>query len=270
MCICIPAGHRPVTGTVTGLEQVARSGHTSQCGGQGPACTWGVIVVMDTGVERGSETGRGTAAPSDAHAEQQQEYAQQRPVYDDAPTMILDLRAAFAEAGPSDAPPLGIVQVEREHPVRAGLAFLAVLGLIAAGAGGLVVATAAIGKAAYDRFAGPPQCTTAQVADGDALAGWLTDLTRETVGTGTKIVRTGCTTAGVLDPLDGQSAAITVGASKPDDKVIAALKQRDCSFGQSSTTGVRSCTVEIGSRLAAVELRPSKDRTVTTFTVSFR
>ena len=227
-------------------------------------------MVMDTGVEHGrqpdpaGDAGRGphggyTHAPAPA------------PVYDDQPTTILDLRRAFAEAGPQDAPPLGIVTVEREHPLRAALAFLAVLVLIAAAAGALVMGVAKVGQSLYDKSSAPPTCSAAQVANGAALEGFLGDVRSAAAGVSADVVRGGCTTEGAADPLTGQSAALTVPAGKQTSAVSAALKEgHDCQFGQASLSGVRVCTVSLGDRLAAVELRPAKNKKTTTFTVTFR
>ena len=97
---------------------------------------------MDTGVEHGRQPdgGAGQASPDGGGGPGRESTGRDvarphrpppMPVYEDAPTTILDLRAVFAEAGPQDAPPLGVVTVERERPVRAALAFMGVLGLIA-------------------------------------------------------------------------------------------------------------------------------------------
>lgn len=192
-----------------------------------------------------------------------------QPVYEDVPTTILDLRQAFAEAGPHGAPPLGIVASEQERPVRAGVAFVVVLLVIAGVATGLVMGVAAAGKAVYAKLSGPKDCSAAQVSDGVALESWLTPVS-VAAGPGIDIVRTGCVTPGVLDPLTGQSAAITVRAGRPTNAVVTALKRRDCTLGTPSQSGVRTCTVEVGGRLGSVELRPAKDRRTTTFTVAFR
>jgi hypothetical protein len=235
---------------------------------------------MDTGVEHGHQPDGGAAQASpDGGGRPGRKRAGREvatpvrqppmPVYEDAPTTILDLRAVFAEAAP-DAPPLGVVTVEREHPVRAALAFMGVLGLIAVAAGGAVVGTAAAGKAIYAKVSGPATCSAAQVAAGAALEQWLLDAARQAAGNGAKVDRTGCTTEGIVDPLEGQAVATTVAAGKPTAKVVAALKSRDCTFGQASPSGVRSCTVTIADNLAALELRPAKDKKTTTFTVTYR
>ena len=140
------------------------------------------------------------------------------PVYEDVPTTILDLRAVFAEAGPEDAPPLGVVTVEREHPLRAALAFMGVLGLIALAAGGVVVGTAALGKAVYAKVSGPATCSAAQVASGAALEQWLLDAARQAAGEGARVNRTGCVTEGVVDPLEGQAVSTSVGVGKPTSR----------------------------------------------------
>lgn len=192
------------------------------------------------------------------------------PVYEDAPTTILDLRAVFAEAGPRDAPPLGVVTVEREHPVRAALAFMGMLGLIAVAAGGAVAGVAAAGKAVYAKVSGPAQCSAGQVAAGAALEQWLLEAARQAAGDAAEVARTGCATAGVTAPPEGQAVSTTVAAGKPTAKVVAALKTLDCTFGQASASGVRTCTVTVADRLAALELRPAKDKKSTTFTVTYR
>jgi hypothetical protein len=183
--------------------------------------------------------------------------------------MILDLRTAFAQAGPHGAGPLGLVRVEREHPARAGLAFLAVLALIAAAAGGAVVGAAAAGRAVYDRLFGPAQCTASQVADGAALEAWLLGATREALGEKAAVTRSGCLTEGVLDPLTGQSASARAAVGKPSTRLLASLTKRDCTLGPASRAGTRSCTVRVGGRLAVVEVRPKPAKSVTV-TVSFR
>ena len=225
---------------------------------------------MDTGVEHGrqpdpaGDAGRApqagyTHAPAPA------------PVYDDQPTTILDLRRAFAEAGPKDAPPLGIVTVEREHPLRAALAFMAVLALIAGAAGGLVMGIASVGKSLYEKSSAPPTCSATQVANGTALTGFLTDVKAAAADVTADVVRTGCATEGAADPLTGQSAALTVPAGKQTSAIASVLKsEHDCQFGQASLSGVRVCSVALGDRLAAVELRPAKNKKTTTFTVAFR
>jgi hypothetical protein len=218
-------------------------------------------VAIDTGVARGPDPGT-DAAPDEA---------EQRPAVDDAPTTILDLRTAFAEAGPRDAAPLGVVTVEREHPARAGLAFLAVLALIAAVAGGAVVGTAKAGQAVYDRLFGPAQCTATEVADGSALEAWLLAVMREASGPTAKVNRIGCLTEGVLDPLTGQAVTSTVGAGKPEKALVAMLKKKhDCTLGAATPSGRRSCTVSVAGRLAVLELRPAANKKTVTATVSFR
>ncbi len=238
-------------------------------------------MVMDTGVEHGRQPdgGAGQASPDGGGGPGREStgrdvaraYRQPpMPVYEDAPTTILDLRAVFAEAGPQDAPPLGVVTVERERPVRAALAFMGVLGLIAVAAGGAVVGTAAAGKALYERVSGPPQCSASQVAAGAALETWLLDAARQAAGGAAEVARTGCMTEGIVVPPEGQAVSTTVAAGKPTSKVVAALKSRDCTFGQASPSGVRTCTVTVANKLAALELRPAKDKKTTTFTVTYR
>jgi len=252
-------------------------------------------VAMDTGVEHGQHPDTGAAGPPDgtggrapqgpaarphpAHGEHAShrghhvappDVAARRVPLDDVPTTILDLRTAFAEAGPQDAAPLGVVTVEREHPARAALAFLAVLALIAGVASGIVVGTARAGQAVYDRLFGPPQCTAAQVADGSSLEAWLLAVMQEAAGPTAKVVRVGCVTEGVLDPLTGQAASATVGAGKTADKLVARLKKRDCTLGTATPSGRRSCTVSVGGRLAVLELRPAGSKKTVTVTVSFR
>lgn len=227
---------------------------------------------MDAGVEHG----RQPDPAGDAGQEPQGGYSGMHapapaPVYDDQPTTILDLRRAFAEAGPEDAPPLGVVTVQREHPFRAALAFLGVLALIAGAAGGLVLGIATVGKNLYEKSSAPPTCSAAQVANGTALADFLTDVASGAAGVTAEVVRAGCTTEGITDPLTGQSAALTVPAGKQTSAVAAVLaKKHECQFGQASQSGVRICSVPLGTRLAAVELRPAKDRKTSTFTVAFR
>lgn len=239
---------------------------------------------MDTGVDRGrgpdpaGGQGTGAAGPgvrsdvtSDVVPDVVRYAPAPAPVYDDVPTTILDLRQAFAEAGPHDAPPLGIVAVEREHPLRAALAFLAVLALIATAAGGLVMGVAAVGKSLYERSAAPATCSAGQVADGTALVGFLTEVRSAVPGVAADVVRTGCATEGLADPLTGQSAALTVTAGKQTSALSSVLtKKHDCQFGQASLSGVRICTVSIGTQLGTVELRPAKDKKTTTYTVTFR
>ena len=231
---------------------------------------------MDTGVEHGRQPdpagGRDTGTHGAQAGPDVVRYAPApAPVYDDVPTTILDLRQAFAEAGPQNAPPLGVVAVEREHPLRAALAFLAVLALIAGAAGGLVMGVAAIGKSLYDKTSAPPTCSVGQVADGKALVDFVSEVRSQAPGVTADVVRTGCATEGLADPLTGQSAALTVAAGKQTSAVSSALaKQHDCQFGQASLSGVRLCTVAIGERAAAVELRPAKNKKTTTFTVTFR
>jgi hypothetical protein len=231
---------------------------------------------MDTGVEHG----RQPDPAGDAGREPQGGYAGSypstprpapAPVYDDQPTTILDLRRAFAEAGPQDAPPLGVVTVQREHPLRAALAFMAVLALIAGAAGGLVMGIASVGKSLFAKSSAPPTCSATQVASGTALADFLSGVASSASGVTAEVVRAGCRTEGVADPLTGQSAALTVPAGKQTSAVTSVLtKQHDCQFGQASLSGVRVCSVPLGTGLAAVELRPAKNKKSTTFTVTFR
>ena len=223
-------------------------------------------MVMDTGVEHGrqqdpaddggSPYGYGGPAPA--------------PVYDDQPTTILDLRRAFAEAGPQDAPPLGIVTVEREHPVRAALAFLAVLAVIAGVAGGVVMGIASLGKSLYAKTSAPPTCSATQVADGKALQDLLAGVKARAANVTADVVRTGCSTQGAADPGTGESAALTVPAKQVAAVSKVLVDQHDCQFGQASVSGVRVCTVTLGTGLAAVELRPAKNKKTTTFTVTLR
>jgi hypothetical protein len=236
---------------------------------------------MDTGVEHGPPPDLGAGTPPSGvqprsvagghdhaghHVSHHAVPAQHDP--DDIPTTILDLRTAFAQAGSQAAAPLGVVRVEREHPLRAALAFMAVLALIAGAAGGIVVGIAAAGKAVYAKLAGPAECSTQQVADGAALEAWLLAVMRDTVGPTARVARFGCAATGALDPLSGQSAAATIGAGRSATRLVAVLRKRDCTLGTASSSGTRSCTAEIGTRLVVVEVRPRAGNVTTT--VSFR
>ncbi len=237
-------------------------------------------MAMDTGVQHGPQpdvhapTTDGTSGPgggdSPVHDGEDGPAAPSRAVpHDDVPTTILDLRTAFAEAGAEDSPPLGMVQVEREHPMRAAIAFLAVLAFIALAAGAVVVGVVRAGHAVYDRVAGPASCSQRQVADGAALETWLLATTRSAVGASAAVRRTGCVTAGGLDPLTGQSATTTVRAGTATTRMVAVLKKRGCTLGAASPSGRRTCTVEVGGRLTSVELKPDRAKKTTVVTVNF-
>jgi hypothetical protein len=241
---------------------------------------------MDTGVEHGRQPDTGepaasaTGSPDDAvtgpgpaeHAPGPTTQALPALTYDDdAPTMILDLRAAFAEAGPPGAAPLGIVESTPERPVRAAIAFLAVLALIAGVAGGVVVAVASAGRAVYASVFGPAQCSAAQVADGATLENWLRGVLDSAAAQDVEVLRTGCVTVDVLDPLTGQAASATVAAGGVAKKVEGALKETvDCTFGAASSTGAKFCTVNIGTRLGVVSYRPAADKKTVEISVNYR